>query len=120
LHNQRFIQWKPTVFLWLVSAAFFLSFWIGKQPLVQRFLNSAIDSTQGVSDVTWRRLNWLWVVFCAALGALNLAIAFNAPEKTWVNFKVIGLPIVTVLFVGGQVFWLMRRVQASEQPPAQA
>jgi intracellular septation protein len=27
LHNQRFIQWKPTVFFWLASVAFLGSFW---------------------------------------------------------------------------------------------
>src|ERR1700683_3598274 len=36
LHNQRFIQWKPTVFFWLASLAFLGSFWIGKRTLAQR------------------------------------------------------------------------------------
>src|ERR1700729_317872 len=40
LHNQRFIQWKPTVFFWLASVAFLVSFWVGKQPLVQRLLSA--------------------------------------------------------------------------------
>ena len=33
--------------------------------------------------------NAAWVVFDVLLGALNLLVAFNASERTWVNFKVI-------------------------------
>ncbi len=36
LHDKRFIQWKPTVFYWLVSVCLLGSLWIGKQPLLQR------------------------------------------------------------------------------------
>jgi intracellular septation protein len=122
LHDQRFIQWKPTVFFWLVSVAFLLSFWIGERPLVQRFLNVALESAHSVPEAVWRRLNWLWVVFYAALGVLNLVVAFNASERTWVNFKVFGLTIATALFIALQVIWLMRRAESSspQEPSAQA
>jgi intracellular septation protein len=122
LHDQRFIQWKPTVFFWLVSVAFLLSFWIGDRPLVQRFLNAALESAHSVPEAVWRRLNWLWVVFYAVLGAVNLAVAFNASERTWVNFKVFGLTFVTAVFIALQVLWLMKRADApsSQEPSARA
>lgn len=109
LNDQRFIQWKPTVFFWLVSVAFLGSFWIGERTLVERFLGAALGSEARVEQALWRRLNGLWVAFYAALGALNLAVAFNASERTWVNFKVFGLTILTLGFVAGQLFWLLRR-----------
>jgi len=121
LHDQRFIQWKPTVFFWLASLAFLASFWIGERPLVQRLLSAALgaDSTQ-VSHATWRRLNGLWIAFYALLGALNLLVAFNASERAWVNFKVFGLTAATALFVALQVIWLTRRADIrSDQPSAQ-
>ena len=31
LHDVRFIQWKPTVFYWLVGLVFGGSFWVGTQ-----------------------------------------------------------------------------------------
>src|SRR4029453_169902 len=108
LHNQRFIQWKPTVFFWLLSAALLGSMWIGKQTLVQRFLGKALEGQAHVAGGTWRRLNVLWVVFYAVLGALNLFVAFNTSEATWVKFKVIGLTAVTLVFTGGQVSWVLR------------
>lgn len=109
LHDRRYIEWKPTVLFWLVSAAFLASFWIGERPLVARFLHKALDPGIDVPARTWRRLNGLWVLFYALLGALNVAVAYNASERTWVNFKVFGVTLATALFVAGQVIWLSRR-----------
>ena len=114
LHNQRFIQWKPTVFFWLASIAFLASFWIGDRPLVARFLGAALGEAR-VEAAVWRRLNWLWIGFYIFLGFLNLAVAFNASERAWVNFKVIGLTVANFLFVGVQVAWLLRRSAAAVQ-----
>jgi intracellular septation protein len=120
LHDQRFIQWKPTVFFWLVSIAFLLSNWIGKQTLVQRLLSAAFESAHAVPANLWRRLNWLWVVFYAALGGLNLFVAYHASESTWVNFKLFGLTIATFVFLALQLLWLSKKAGSSEEPSAQA
>jgi intracellular septation protein len=117
LHDQRFIQWKPTVFFWLVGVAFLVSNWVGEKPLVQRLLAAALGNDMQVSPAIWRRLNWAWIVFYAVLGALNLFVAFNASERTWVNFKVFGLTAMTLVFVAIQIVWLTRR--AAAQPSAQ-
>jgi len=108
LHDQRFIHWKPTVFFWVISLAFLGSFWIGERPLVQRLLSVVLADVR-VPDRTWHRLNWLWIVFYAALGVANLVVAFNASEETWVNFKVFGLTALTMVFLVAQALWLTRR-----------
>jgi intracellular septation protein len=124
LHDLRFIQWKPTVFFWLAAVAFLGSQWIGKQPLAQRLLSAALgaEASAGqemrVAESTWKRLNILWVVFYALLGALNLFVAFNFSEHIWVPFKVIGLPVINLLFVGAQVAWLLRRGSAGTGEPS--
>src|ERR1700683_1150407 len=114
LHNQRFIQWKPTVFFWLASLAFLASFWVGKQPLVQRLLSAALPGEVEVAASVWRRLNWLWIGFYALLGVLNLFVAFNASERAWVNFKVFGLTAATFVFIGAQIAWLSRHTAAAQ------
>jgi intracellular septation protein len=114
LHNQRFIQWKPTVFFWLLSVALLGSMWIGKQPLVQRLMSKALEGQAQVADSTWRRLNLLWVVFYTLLGVVNILVAFNTSEATWVKFKAFGLTAATLIFTAAQVAWLLRR------PPAEA
>jgi intracellular septation protein len=60
----------------------------------------------------------LWVVFYAFLGGLNLAVAFNASERVWVSFKVIGLPAATFIFVSAQAAWLVRRFAAGSGEPS--
>ena len=108
LHNRLFIQWKPTVLFWLVSAAFVASFWIGERTLTQRFLEPALAGRVTVKPQQWRRVNGTSAVFYALLGGLNLAVAYGASERTWVYFKLFGLAVLTFTFVALQVLWLSR------------
>jgi len=110
LHNERFIQWKPTVFYWLAAAAFLGSFWIGRQTLAERLLGSALADAR-VPQGLWRRLNGAWIAFDIALGALNLLVAFNTSERTWVSFKAFGLTSLTFVFVAAQVLWVTKKAQ---------
>jgi intracellular septation protein len=119
LHDLRFIQWKPTVFCWMAALAFLGSQWIGKQTLTQRLLSAALAGEEiRVADSTWKSLNLLWVAFYALIGALNLLVVFNLSEHVWVTFKVVGIPLANVLFVGAQVAWLIRRFSAASREPS--
>ncbi len=51
LHDKRFIQWKPTVFYWLVSVCLLGSMWIGKQPLLQRLAERGARGREGGLEV---------------------------------------------------------------------
>jgi intracellular septation protein len=112
LHNRLFIQWKPTVLFWLVSVAFIASFWIGERTLTQRFLEPALAGRMAVGPQQWRRMNGASAAFYALLGALNLAVAYGASERTWVYFKLFGLAVLTFAFVALQVLWLSRAAAA--------
>jgi len=120
LHNQRFIQWKPTVLFWLVSAAFLGSFWVGECTLVERFLSKSLGAPVNITPAQWRRINGLWVGFYALLGGLNLLVAFHASERAWVNFKLFGLTAATAVFMAVQLLWLARRLQPDPSEPAAA
>jgi intracellular septation protein len=118
-HDKHFIQIKPTALFWLAGVAFLGSFWIGQRTLTERLLTAALQDQLHVPQSVWRRLNALWVVFYAFLGALNLVLAYYASEKVWVNFKVFGLTPLTLVFVAAQVLWLTRRAEAEQPPPVQ-
>jgi intracellular septation protein len=120
LHNQRFIQWKPTVLFWLVSLGFLGSFWIGRCTLTERLLGAALGQPLNVGPRQWRWLNAASVLFYALLGALNLLVAFNASERTWVNFKLFGLTAATMVFAGLQLAWLARHLQPEGHESAPA
>jgi intracellular septation protein len=117
LHNRLFIQWKATVLFWLLSLAFVASFWIGERTLAQRFLGPALEGRAQVSGALWRRLNGWSALYYALLGGANLAVAYSASERVWVNFKMFGLTLLTFAFVFAQLLWLFARTDAL---PAQA
>ncbi len=106
LHNRLFIQWKPTVFFWVIGAAFLASTWVSARTLTERLLAPALDGSARVSAAAWRRLNFSSAAFYGVLGALNLAVAYHASERTWVNFKFYALTPLTVAFLVLQALWL--------------
>jgi intracellular septation protein len=116
LHNRLFIQWKLTILCWLVSAAFFATFWIGGRTLAERFLGPALEGHLQVGEGLWRRVNGWSGVFYALLGALNLAVVYGASERTWVYFKMFGVAALIFVFMGAQVFWLHSRATALPAP----
>jgi intracellular septation protein len=105
--NPLFLYWKPTVFYWVLAIAFLGSQYIGDTPLVQRFfgLVDGLDFKKATRQ-QWVRLNLVWVLFFIIAGALNIYVAYNFEEATWVKFKVFGLMALTFIFMLGQTFWI--------------
>ena len=106
LHDARFIQWKPTVLMGLAAGAFLVSMVVGKQPLVRRMFEGVFPEPLEVSIRAWMVINALWVLWFGLLAVLNIYIAHNFAESTWVNFKVYGITPATMLFMIPQVLWL--------------
>jgi intracellular septation protein len=105
LRNARFIQWKPSIFLWLLALAFLASVFIGREPLVQRLMQPALGETK-LERRDWLKLNTAWVLYGLVMGSVNLAVAYHASEATWVNVKLYGLTGSMFLFIVGQMLWL--------------
>ena len=83
-HNQMFIQWKPTIFNWVLALAFGASQYIGDKNLMERTLGSQIHLPKAV----WSRLNLLWVSNFVIVGGLNLVVAYGYSEEVWVSYKL--------------------------------
>lgn len=83
--NQAFIQWKPTVFNWAMALAFGASQFVGGgKNLMERTLGSQIHLPRHV----WTQLNALWVANFLIVGALNIFVAYQYSEETWVSYKL--------------------------------
>lgn len=114
LRDERFIQWKATVFYWLVALALAVTTWIGRATLLERLLGKSLPEGVTVTAATWRNLSLVSAAFYAALGAVNLWVAYTMSQDTWVTFKSwIVLPLVFV-FTAGVIFWLMRGHEPKE------
>jgi intracellular septation protein len=107
LHDKRFIMWKPTLLYWLFSVVFLLAPIVAKRNLIQAMLGKEIK----LPAFAWTRLNLAWVVFFAAMGALNLYVAYHYSESAWVQFKVWGATGCMLVFVLAQGFYLARHIR---------
>ena len=105
--NPLFLYWKPTVFYWVAASVFLGSRFFSETTLVQRFFG-LVDgmSMDKVTASQWNKLNMIWVLFFIGVGALNIYVAYNFEEATWVKFKVFGLMGVTFVFLLGQTLWI--------------
>ena len=115
--DSMFIFWKPTALYWAAAIAFFASQFIGGRPFIQRMMETATkDSDEKIrlSSTNWKKLNGLWVVFFILAGGLNIYVAYNYPEETWVNFKLFGLLGITFAFIIAQSIWLAKHMDRDE------
>ncbi len=110
LRDPLFIMWKPSVVNWLFAAAFLLAPLFGGLTLAQRLMGASIALPAAV----WSRLNLAWILFFVISGGLNLIVAFNFDEQTWVHFKLFGMLGLTLVFIIGQALYLSRHIQPPE------
>lgn len=116
VHDKAFIQWKLTVLDWLFALGFLLAPYFGGQTLVQRLMGSQLS----LPERHWRTLNWMWIVFFTAMGALNVYVIYHYDEATWVNFKLFGTTGLTVVFVVIQGIWLAGKLPKDGDTDAKA
>lgn len=106
LHDEAFIKWKPTILYWAFALIL-----IGGRLAGRNLLRSVMGAQLSLPTPVWDRLGWLWTGFFAAMGAINLAVAYGFDTETWVNFKLFGTLVLTVIFVIGQGAYLSRHIK---------
>ena len=109
-HDEMFIKWKPTVLYWCFALAL-----LGAQLFMRKNLIRALMGKQmSLPDPVWDKLNLAWASFFAAMGALNLYVAFKFPLELWVNFKMFGFIGLMIAFVIAQTVFLSRYLKDPE------
>lgn len=106
LQDKRFIMWKPTVVNWGFAVVFFASQYIGEKNIIKRMMEKNFTAPEYI----WTPLNMSWVIFFLLMGIINLVVAFNFSEQTWVNFKMFGMLGLTIVFAIGQSVFLARHI----------
>lgn len=91
--DDNFIKWKVTIVYALFSIGLIVTHLIGK-PVIKGMLGKELT----LPDAVWNKINWAWVSFFALCALANIYVAFNLPLDIWVNFKVFGLLIATIVF----------------------
>jgi intracellular septation protein len=111
-HNANFIKWKPSVLYWAMGLAFWLSQAVWHKNLLQTLIGEQLELPRSV----WQRLNVAWIAFFAAMGVLNLYVAYHFTTSTWASFKAFGATGLMLVFMLGQGLYLARHIKPEPEP----
>lgn len=111
LQNETFIKWKPTVLYWLFAGTLAVAALMFKKNLIRGMMEKQVS----LPDPVWDRLLASWIVFFAAMGALNLYVAYNFSTDAWVNFKLFGGIGLMLAFVVLQALMMAKHIQGQEK-----
>ena len=110
--DTNFLKWKAPIVNWIFATIFFASRFIGSKTAIEHMMGTAIQAPKEL----WERLNTIWVGYFIVLGGINLAVAFLLSEALWIQFKVFGNLILTLIFVIGQMPLLMKYARENSTP----
>lgn len=109
--SDLFIKWKVTI-VYLVFAAILIgSQLFFKDPAIKKLLGKELN----VDNTIWKKVNLIWALFFILCGAINLYIAYQFSQATWVNFKTFMLPCVTLIFTLASGFYLYKNHQPTPE-----
>ncbi len=111
LHDETFIKWKPTILYWVFAVTLLLSPVLFKKNLMRSLLQEKMT----LPDAVWGNLNVSWGAFFAALGVINLYVAFNYSTDAWVNFKLFGATGIMLVFILAQAALLSKYVEEDKK-----
>ncbi|WP_299871282.1 septation protein A [uncultured Cocleimonas sp.] len=107
-----FIKWKVSIFNWVFALVIIGSQFVGSKSLIERMMAQAID----VPKLIWKRVNLSWGVFFALVGFVNIYVAYNYSEDTWVDFKMFGVLGMTFVFMIAQGVYLAKHATPDDVP----
>ncbi|MDC1109527.1 septation protein A [Methylophilaceae bacterium] len=93
--DKTFIMWKPSVLYWLFTAVLFISNYFFNKNLIKLAMGQKIE----LEDSYWNNLNNATGLFFIMLGFINLYVAYNYEEDTWVNFKLFGITGILFIYI---------------------
>jgi intracellular septation protein len=106
-----FIKWKVSIFNWVFATVIIGSQFIGKKPLIERMMSHALEVPKRI----WKQVNFSWGLFFAFVGFVNLYVAYNFSEETWVNFKLFGVLGLTFVFMIAQGIYLAKHAVPDDE-----
>lgn len=110
-HKAIFIQWKPSIIYWAFAIVLLFSRYITKKNLLSRMLGDKI----ALPEKIWNHLNLAWSLFFIFLGLLNVYVIYHYSMNAWVNFKLFGTLILTLVFTIGQAIYMSRHIKNNDK-----
>jgi len=111
LHDPIFLQYKVSIFYWIMGALFCYTQYFGRNKALQFLLNEQITLPTKI----WHQLNIAWAIFFILMGFLNLYVVYHYSMNTWVNFKMFGTLALTFVFILIQSIYMAKHVIDTEK-----
>ena len=111
LDDPIYIIWKPTVINWSLACVLLVAQVLGKnlvRKAVEGFLTQTPHLKLSMPESKWGPLNLIWVFYLFMLGVINLYVAFNDTEETWVTFKLVGFTAINLSFFIAQFMYFSK------------
>lgn len=112
LQDETFIKMKPTI-VQLIFAAVLLGGLAFGRPLLKPLLGKMMPP---MADAGWTGLTFRYGLFFIAMAGVNELVWRTQSTDFWVNFKVFGLPVLTIAFIMLQVPFMNRHMTEAEAP----
>ena len=112
--NELFIQWKPTIFNWVLAILFIGSQFIGDKTIMERTIGTQLS----LPKKAWTKLNLLWSAHFTIVGGLNIWVAYRFSEDTWVSYKLysaIGFTVLLTALTAILMAPYLKHVQEDQQ-----
>ena len=90
-----FIMWKPSIIYWVFGLVILVANKFYNKNLIQMSLGNQVE----LKKQYWQNLSCSTALFFIFLGFLNIYIAQNFSEDTWVNFKLFGMTALLFLYI---------------------
>ena len=104
LRDPLFIQYKPSAVYGVFALVLLGSHFIGDKVLLARIPQKAIS----LPDPLWRKINLAWSAFFLFCALINIYVAYQYSETTWVQFKTFGFPLLMFAFMLGHLPFVSR------------
>jgi intracellular septation protein len=118
LHDQRFIQMKPTI-IYAGFALFLGGGLLFRRPLLKYLFGPVFE---GLDEAGWLKLSRNWAGFFAFMAVLNELLRATVSFDAWLTAKVWGATALSLLFGMANIPMLLRHgltvdTPADEAPP---
>jgi intracellular septation protein len=116
LHDQRFIQMKPTI-IYAGFALFLGGGLLLRRPLLKYLFGPVFE---GLDETGWLKLSRNWACFFAFMAVLNEVLRATMSFDAWLTAKVWGATALSLLFGMANIPMLMRHGLTVEEPADEA
>lgn len=113
LHDERFIQVKPSIVYAVLSATLFFGLLTGR-PLLRTVLESGFPA---LKPEGWHKLTRNFAWFFAGMVAVNEIARQLLSFDDWVTFQVWGVSALSFAFMFTQMPLLLRHSDEPQEPP---